>query len=209
MIARPARSDAGFTLPELIIVVLIIGVITVPLGNFLISYFVNTNTTAGRMSESHDEQIMASYFSQDVAAAGTRNSTGVLQPYAWTKPFPGGSCGSSVQSANQVLLLQSDDVQYVGGAATTIIDSVAYVIATSASGERQLHRLFCTGAGGSLSQRSDIVVAHNLNPAQDPACVGACAGTPATIDMSVAVKNRSGSGDPYAFTVSGTRRQAS
>ena len=59
-------GDAGFTLTELLITMVIIGVITVPVADLMISYFTNSNTTLSRLNESHDEQIATAYFSEDV-----------------------------------------------------------------------------------------------------------------------------------------------
>src|SRR5438067_725161 len=74
------RREGGFTLIELLIVVVIIGVITVPLGNVIIGFLHNTDATNARLSESHDVQIAAAYFAQDVESIGTRTTVDPLDP---------------------------------------------------------------------------------------------------------------------------------
>ena len=72
---RGPAADDGFTLVELIIVILIIGVITVPLGNIVLGYLRNADETTARMLESHDAQIASAYWAQDVASIGVRSPT--------------------------------------------------------------------------------------------------------------------------------------
>jgi prepilin-type N-terminal cleavage/methylation domain-containing protein len=69
------RRDAGFTLVELLVVIAIMGVVTVPVANFVIGYFRNSTQAAQRLSVSHDIQIASAYFSQDVANTGLRMGT--------------------------------------------------------------------------------------------------------------------------------------
>ena len=71
---RPVLTDeSGFTLIELLITFVVMGVIFVPLTNFFIQYLDTYNQTQQRLSVSHDLQIAAVYFSQDVANTGLRN----------------------------------------------------------------------------------------------------------------------------------------
>jgi len=76
---RRGRADDGFTLVELVLAILIIGVITVPLSNAVIAYLHNADATTARLLESHDAQIASAYWAQDVASIGIRNTT---SPYA-------------------------------------------------------------------------------------------------------------------------------
>ena len=198
------HNDGGFTLIELLITVVILGVITLPLADLVISYFTNTATTTSRLAESHDEQIAAAYFSQDVAAVGTRDNSGAVHQSVYSGGFPGGSCGGSAAPANQVLLLKSDNIAYANSTATTTVNSVAYVIATSGN-ERQLHRIFCVGP----LQTSDVVLIHNLDPGVVPqvACSPNCVAV-STITLTVGISSSSGSGQPYTLALTGTRRQS-
>ena len=67
------RGDAGFTLVELVVAIVLLGIIAVPLGSALLSFFRNTNATSDRLAESHDAQISSAYFGQDVQSIGVRN----------------------------------------------------------------------------------------------------------------------------------------
>ena len=71
--ARRPAGEAGFTLAELLMAVVIIAVIAVPLGNAVIGFLRNTDATSDRLALSHDEQISAAYFAADVAAIGLRD----------------------------------------------------------------------------------------------------------------------------------------
>src|SRR5688572_6200712 len=76
-ISEPA---SGFTLIEVIVVVFILGIITVPLSNVVIAFLRNSDATNAQLSESRDAQIVSAYWSQDVASIGTRSTT---SPYAF------------------------------------------------------------------------------------------------------------------------------
>jgi prepilin-type N-terminal cleavage/methylation domain-containing protein len=210
MTGRRLRGECGFTLTELVITIVIMAVIILPLGNFVIEYFINTGTTVARLSESHDEQLAASYFAQDVANVGTRDSNLNMQQSVWTGSFPSGHCGASVAAGDQVLLLEWDD-RWWNNSVTPAreehrIDAVAYVRAT-ASGETQLRRIYCKGN----SQVSDNVVVHNLDPGVTPlvTCSTTCtaAAVPASISLQVRIAEPSSDGQPLTVTLNGERRQ--
>src|SRR6266700_3971992 len=153
------RRDGGFTLVELLVAVVIIGIISLPLGNVLVSYFRNTDATTARLNESHDAQIAAAYWAQDVAGMGTRSTT---TPYDFVQSIdnPTYTCASGV--GTPVVRFISDDYPSGPGTATQV--RVAYVVET-VSGQTQLHRIRCVG---SSSPTSDMVLAHDLNPATPP-----------------------------------------
>lgn len=210
---RPARrDDGGFTLVELVITVLILGVITLPLGNFVLAYFQNVTDTQSRLSDSHDIQIATAYFSQDVANTGLHDST---QPYGsmtsvWTSAsasLPASYCGQGTGSI--VLLLKWDawTATTVGGlpTATNLPSSAAYVIESGA-----LHRVYCA-SGSSVS--SDATLVHNLQTATvqcaSPAtCDGAT--PPKTITLSLGISGGAvdHAAPPQPVTLTGQRRQS-
>ena len=71
--SRADRRDAGFTLVELLVAVVILGIIAVPIGNAAISLIRNTDMTNDRFALSHDAQISAALFARDVASVGRRD----------------------------------------------------------------------------------------------------------------------------------------
>ena len=68
-------NDAGFTLVELTISILIIGVVVPVIGGALIFGLKTFGTTSQRLNESHDLQLAASYFASDVQSAKTVSLT--------------------------------------------------------------------------------------------------------------------------------------
>ena len=70
------RNDCGFTLVELLVVITILGMIIAPLAGVVLSYVRTSTVTTARLAESHDVQITAAYWNQDVAGMGTRSTSG-------------------------------------------------------------------------------------------------------------------------------------
>jgi len=206
---RGSGADDGFTLVELILAVLIIGVITVPLGNIVIGYLRNTDETTARLLESHDVQIASAYWAQDVASVGVHSTT---SPYPLTQSvetnvaysssrFPCGTAGTT-----PAVTLAWDD--FTGPGAATI-DRVAYLV-TTVSGETQLHRLRCNG---SATVVSDVTLAHNLDPSTPPAVTcsttcGAAPLVPKTVTLTLTLKSAGNRDAAYVVPLTGQRRQS-
>ena len=182
-------KDAGFTLIELLMSIVILGIISFPLASIVISYFHNTNATVARLAESHDAQITASYWAQDVASIGTHDWTQNLYPFPLTQSVqcvenPTGTCTSSPGVAfnaglytcgsgtprNALVVFAWDD--FSGGSTTPTPPPqirVAYVLETATVlglPQTQLHRVVCTAA--SSTPTSDVVLAHYVNSASLP-----------------------------------------
>jgi prepilin-type N-terminal cleavage/methylation domain-containing protein len=212
-VRRLKRGDeSGFTLVELVITIVIMGVITLPLANFVLAYFKNYAQTESRLSDSHDTQIAAAYFSQDVANAGLRDATNLPKTSVWTGGFPSDSCGSAL--GTPVLLLQWDDWTAAGGTGTDTIDSAAYVPVSGT-----LQRVFCTQpVSGSMTTRSTTTVVHNLvypdagntAPVACPTSAAQCgtATPPAVVNLKLSIKAPADTAVSYV-TLSGLRRQSS
>src|SRR5947209_1146463 len=73
---RSDDHDAGVTLIELMIAVVILAVITVPLGNVVIGFLKNTDATSDRLVLSHEAQVSTAYFAFDVSSVGLRDYSG-------------------------------------------------------------------------------------------------------------------------------------
>ena len=202
------RDDAGVTLLELIVAVVLMGVITLPLANFVMAYLENYSQTESRMSDSHDIQISAAYFSQDVANDGLRNDSLAPVQSVWTTGFPAGYCGHSIGGTPLVLLMSDDPTAPNSGTATDAIESVAYVAVAST-----LHRVSC--ANSVLV--SDTQVVHNLvypdatnpSPVTCPTTAATCAAVspPAMVNLQLSLRAPA-DGTVSHVTLTGQRRQS-
>jgi len=210
MLSRGRAGDAGFTLIELLLSVTILGLIAVPLGNVMIGFLHNSNETTGRLAESHDAQISAAYFAQDVASLGTRDWTDTVTPYAYLQsvelavPAAGGLYPCGIWDA--VIRLAWDD--YPNGAnAAPVQTRAAYVIET-VSGQRQLHRITCAGNANPVT---DTTLAHDLvsaTAACATSCTGAGTALPRRVTLSLTIADpHSAQGTSYSVTLTGDRRQ--
>jgi len=228
------RRDDGFTLIELLMSIAILGIIAFPLGNAVISYFHNTDATVARLGESHDAQIAAAYFAQDVESIGVRNWTSGSYDAA-TKTFllqqsvevPQGGVPVSYNSGlypcgaagtpDALLRIAWDDFS-AGGATPTPPPQirVAYVVELTAT-ETQLHRITCTSSA-PLTPTSDVVIVHHLDPAHLPvvtcltstgstSCTGTGAAVPQYLSLPLTIKDSADTDPLYIVTLTGQRRQ--
>jgi prepilin-type N-terminal cleavage/methylation domain-containing protein len=205
------RDDRGFTLIELLVAIVIIGIIAAPLGNVMIGYLRNTDATTARLSESHDAQIAAAYFAQDVASVGVHDRTDTayaLQQSIEQNASPASGlypCGGSTLP-NAVVRMAWDD--FINGAAADPMQMrVAYVLETSA-GKTELHRITCAD---NANIKSDTVLAHNVVSAS-AACSSTCSGTgasvPQTVTLTLTIRAaKSNAVTDYAVDLTGQRRQ--
>ena len=197
------RGDAGFTLIELVISIAIMGVITLPLANLVLSYFQNTVTTQDRVSVSHDEQIAAAYFSNDVASLGQHNSDGTTKQSVWTPTATGApiTCGSGI---SPFLALAWDDYSSAGALTT----SEAVYGTRSQGGALQLVRLHCSNS--SSTPDSTAVLADNLAATPTVSCDVACTNAsplPSVVTMTLSLQVPGHTATANTVTLTGQRRQ--
>lgn len=215
------QRDDGVTLVELLITIAILTIIIGPLTGALIVYLRNTDDVGRRLSESHDAQISAAYFAQDVQSIGVRDWS--VAPFALKQSVEldvaatGGlyPCGTAT-TPNARLRLAWDDPQTASG--TPQVVRVAYVVQTVGV-ERQLRRITCSGPPGDSSAASTtpistLVLAHDLDPDLDNpvevTCSTTCAATPAvpaSITMKIYIRDPKNSGQPLTIVLTGQRRQ--
>lgn len=201
--------DEGFTLVELLIAIVILGVIAIPLGNVVIAVFKNTDATSARLTLSHDSQISAAYFAQDVASVGMRDYT----PGAaiGTVPFlpsvqlnaaydaGGKTCGTAA-TPTALLRLLSDDWDNSGPTPVLRTDIVAYYLTGS-----ELHRTKCIG---SSTPSSETVLAHDVSSVPTVTCSSTCTAVPVPQQITVAFSVSKPSVDTVPITLNGQRRQS-
>jgi prepilin-type N-terminal cleavage/methylation domain-containing protein len=202
-----ASDDAGFTLLELISAIVIMGIITLPLGNFMIEYLQNTTNAQARISDSHDVQIATAYFAQDVSNMGVRNASNGFDQSAWTatsSSLPASYCGSGAGNA-LVLLLEWSAVNttVVSGVTTETTPKVSSAAYVNRSGA--LHRLYCD-TGTTVT--SDATVVHGFSSAT-VACDTTCDAStpPSTITLTLTIAATGDRVAPSPVPLIGHRRQ--
>jgi prepilin-type N-terminal cleavage/methylation domain-containing protein len=210
---RLRRGADGFTLVELLVAIVILGIITVPLSSVAIGFFRSADATTARLIESHDVQIATAYWAQDVASIGTHSTT---SPFALNQSvetdvaYNAGlyQCGAA-GTPNAIVRLAWDDSS--GPGAATLV-RVAYVV-QAAPGQTQLtelHRLRCNGSAVVVS---DVAVAHDLDPSTLPAlvCSTTCTASPAvprSVTLTLTIKDPKNLGGAYVVGLTGQRRQS-
>ncbi|MEV4314362.1 prepilin-type N-terminal cleavage/methylation domain-containing protein [Actinocrispum sp. NPDC049592] len=206
---RPApEREAGFTLVELLIAIVIIGVITVPLANALMGSLRNTGETSNRLELSHDAQLTAAYFAKDVSSIGVRDYTGTPDasgnlPYKSSIQLNaaynanGNTCGTAA-TPNSTVRFLSDNWDNSASPATVSTDIVGYYLSGA-----ELHRIKCTAAA-----TSDVVVAHNVDGTTlSVTCSSTCDAVAVPQHVTIAFTLRKTGVDPYPVSVNGQRRQ--
>jgi Tfp pilus assembly protein PilE len=205
---RPrGRDDSGATLIEILVAVLVLAVISLPLGNAIIAVLHNSDVTSGRLKESHDAQLAAAYWAQDVAGVGTRDTVDPYnpQPKPSVEQNVAGTAGTypcgTATTPTAIVRFAADDPS---PSSTTLV-VVAYA-AVPVGTRYSLHRIRCAG---STVPVTDIVLARDLVAVPVVRCDGSltCPGLPSVITLAMRVQDPTNEGLIYDVTLDGQRRQ--
>lgn len=198
------RAD-GFTLVELLVAVVILGIITVPITNVIVGYLRSSDATTSRLLASHDAQIAAAYWAQDVASIGKRDpATHVLQP---SIQVPAMTSDPKCTFAGKLATFTWDD--YLNATDPATVVTVSYVVAyNSVSLQCELHRV------RSTSPVTDVVLVHYLYPASPPTitCSTSCTAVPTAnekVSLKLTLTDKGSLGGFWPVTLSGQRRGSS
>ncbi|WP_112243948.1 PilW family protein [Kribbella monticola] len=206
------RSEGGFTLVELLVAIVIIGIIAIPLSGVVISALKNTTTTEERMDLSHDAQLSSSYFARDVAAVGIRDYDNVNGNSLPFKPSVqlnaaynqgGYTCGAvGTPTASVRLLSDSWDPADSMTSPKTVV--IAYYLKTVA-GSIELHRLKCSGSDTPV----DVPIAHNVKSGSvTVTCSSTCESADVPNEITLRLMATKPSVGDYPITLNGQRRQS-
>lgn len=181
-----ATDEGGFTLIELIITIIITGIITVSLASATISIIHNSSITTQTLSQSHDAQIAAAYFANDVQSADNIDTTDT-------------GCDQGGTSIVRLAWTEFD----AGGNPTT------YKVADYVTQGGALHRHFCQGSTSNPTTLSDALIAYNaISAVTSTATCTDASGNVVTKTIALTVTEQAPPAAPYTFQVSGVRREA-
>jgi len=168
------QQEAGFTLVELLVVVVILGIIGFALTNAVILGLKTTNSTADRVSGTSAVETLNSYFFEDVQSADAVTTSA-------TSPDP--NCTGIPTGSGQVLLhltWTDTDTAPIRETATT---DVFYFFDPPSGGDQNLIRVTCvttttTTAAGTTTVNGNpdsTILGHFGNdPAAAPPVVLSC-----------------------------------
>ena len=186
------RSDDGFTILELVIAMMIMGVVLAPLATAFFVTVGSSKTASQRVTNSDDAQLMSAFFADDVSSADTVSKAT--------------TCGG----ASTVVQLAWTD-----GA---IDRKVAYASVEDTAAESELHvspvyrlnRVSCASPGGTTTS----TVARSLSVLPVLQCDGGTCAPGSTKPLTVSLQLDEYGGQAlgqapeahYVFTVQGARR---
>lgn len=207
------RDDDGFTLPELVITVAIVGFIVAGLAGVVIRYLQDTIDTQARLTESHDVQFAAAYWQHDVSSIGVRSATYDEPSHSFPLLQSVASSGSlaacSLPIGDPIVTLAWSDYSSLDSEEPPTKVTVTYL--TQADGSVfKLFRVRCSGA----SVDSTVEVAHNLRAVPTVQCSGGVSGcndtsgVPTLVTLPLEIRDPEGHGSSsYTATLIGERRQ--
>jgi prepilin-type N-terminal cleavage/methylation domain-containing protein len=159
------RRDAGMTLPELLIVITMMGVLSAVIGTAIVTTFRVSRSTEGRVNVARAEQNIDVWLPADLASTDV---TDLTLPAVDTSPTatPCGNCGSiDLSGSNALQLAWTTQIAgaSAGDAPIEIVTRVQYQY-IRVGDEWQIQRIECVG---SEPCRMNVVL-HDLDGPPDP-----------------------------------------
>lgn len=201
--------DSGFTLVELLVAIVVLGVVMIPLADLVIQYFRTETSATTVLGESHDAQIVNAYWQQDVASIGLRSpsydSAQNTFPLQQSIGVPFG-CTSSIPSGVNSPFVVMGWTQYDSSGTPTQI-TVGYAT-QGAAAPYALVRMYCSGT----NLQSTATLAHDLTAQPTYSCTGTagCTGAgssaPTSVSLTLSIRDASQTYTPYSVTLTGQRR---
>ncbi len=157
-----AGRDRGFTLPELLIVVVVVGMITSVLSAAIIATLRQATSTEGRVTLARAEQSIDTWLPADLKSVDTTNPAVQAVDTDPAATPCGAACppGLDLSGAN-ALQLSWQSKRKVGGSAVTFTTTVQYQY-ISVDGVWEVQRVHCTDEAGAM-QCDVVTVLHNVD----------------------------------------------
>ena len=151
------RTDAGMTLPEVLICVVVLGMIMTVLSSAIIVTLRQQDNTTGRLNVARSEQTIGMWIPADLSSADTVDTSPDVTPCGAP------TCdGIDLQAGSNVLLLSWSTELGEGRTTTT---NVSYHFAPAADGaDFELTRIVCTSAGSGWTCSSFVVLRELPGP---------------------------------------------
>jgi prepilin-type N-terminal cleavage/methylation domain-containing protein len=175
------RDDAGFTLIELIIAIVILGIIIVPLTGAIIDGLTTTTNAQSRLSESRSPMFTSVWFADDAQSADS-----------YSIPPSGPSCGGGT---NVVSFTWTEN---------STLYRASYSIAV-AGAKKTLTRTFCSPNSSPQVVTVAPVLGANLGCGQ-PACASVTPDSSNPVRAAAFTLTATTPNNENYFTLSATRR---
>lgn len=203
---RSNPSEDGFTLVEMVISILILGIILAPLLSSYVLGLGAATSTAQAVSNSSDAELVAGYFSADIAGATSVSPSDVT-----------GTCGAG----STLIQTKSVDLAATGTPPVTYVSYVltattpASALGLSAGSVDKLERVTCNAAGAETG-RQTLADTVKMTPPDAPVLLcdaSTCTSgqKPQTVSLTLTEFEFEKLVPPtptvsYTFTVNGERR---
>lgn len=199
---RRQSPQHGFSLVELMIVVVLLGLVTSGLTASFITALRGNDTAAQRIKESNDAQVVAAFLARDAQAAGGSDpASNTLDSTIGVSRSDDAGCSD----ATSTLVLRFKWKDYASNTAAPQTRVVGYFYKSSAG---QITRRSCTN--GSFADSTLLASYVSSSPAPAAACSPGCSGIPDTVSLTLTATNTPRNAPtPYTYTLTAaTRAQA-